>query len=59
MNKNYVQTLQRIEGVLPFLDYCQQHNITMACVTNKPEHLAQGILDILQLSPYFQDGGWW
>ena len=26
----------------------------MACVTNKPEHLAQGILDILQLSPYFK-----
>ncbi|MEG2584357.1 MAG: hypothetical protein RSA27_07615, partial [Oscillospiraceae bacterium] len=35
------------------LDYCQTHDITMACVTNKPEHLAQGILDILQLSPYF------
>lgn len=42
------------EGVLPFLDYCQTHNITMACVTNKPEHLAKGILDILQLSPYFK-----
>jgi len=42
------------EGVLPFLDYCQTHNITMACVTNKPEHLAKGILGILQLSPYFK-----
>lgn len=44
---------QVYEGVLSFLDYCQTHDITMACVTNKPEHLAQGILDILQLSPYF------
>ncbi|WP_151716631.1 phosphoglycolate phosphatase [Acinetobacter sp. TUM15071] len=42
------------EGVLPFLEYCQTHNITMACVTNKPEHLAKGILDILHLSPYFK-----
>ena len=44
---------QVYEGVLSFLDYCQTHDITMACVTNKPKHLAQGILDILQLSPYF------
>ena len=27
--------------------------MVMACVTNKPEHLARGILDILSLSPYF------
>ncbi len=45
---------QVYEGVLPFLDYCQNHDIAMACVTNKPEHLAKGILDILQLSPYFK-----
>ena len=41
-------------GVLPFLDYCQSNDIAMACVTNKPEHLAKGILDILELSPYFK-----
>ena len=45
---------QVYEGVLPFLDYCQTHNISMACVTNKPEQLAQGILDLLALSPYFK-----
>ncbi len=41
-------------GVLPFLEYCQNHNIAMACVTNKPEQLAKGILDLLALSPYFK-----
>ncbi|NIE97613.1 phosphoglycolate phosphatase [Acinetobacter sp. Tr-809] len=45
---------QVYEGVLPFLEYCRNHDIAMACVTNKPEHLARGILDILQLSPYFK-----
>ncbi|USA46301.1 phosphoglycolate phosphatase [Acinetobacter sp. C26M] len=45
---------QVYEGVLPFLEYCRNHDIAMACVTNKPEHLAKGILDILQLSPYFK-----
>ena len=41
-------------GVLEFLQYCQTHQITMACVTNKPEHLARGILDVLGLSAYFK-----
>ena len=41
-------------GVLDFLNYCQTQNITMACVTNKPEHLAQGVLDSLGLSGYFK-----
>ncbi|EFF83848.1 Phosphoglycolate phosphatase [Acinetobacter haemolyticus CIP 64.3 = MTCC 9819] len=45
---------QVYEGVLPFLDYCQAHGIIMACVTNKPEQLARGILDILSLSSYFK-----
>ena len=41
-------------GILPFLDYCQSHNMVMACVTNKPEHLAKGILQILKLDHYFK-----
>ena len=41
-------------GVLAFLDYCQTQQISMACVTNKPERLAKGILDVLALSPYFE-----
>ena len=45
---------QIYEGVLPFLDYCQKHDIAMACVTNKPEQLAKGILGLLALSPYFK-----
>ncbi|MFV5264047.1 phosphoglycolate phosphatase [Acinetobacter courvalinii] len=45
---------QVYDGVLPFLEYCQAHNIAMACVTNKPEHLARGILDVLELAPYFK-----
>lgn len=45
---------QVYEGVLPFLDYCQAQHIAMACVTNKPEHLARGILDVLQLATYFK-----
>lgn len=45
---------QVYEDVLPFLDYCQAQHIAMACVTNKPEHLARGILDVLQLATYFK-----
>ena len=41
-------------GVSAFLDHCQKQKINMACVTNKPVQLAQGVLDILNLSPYFQ-----
>ena len=42
------------EGVLDFLNYCKTHEIVMACVTNKPEHLAQELLDRLGLSSYFK-----
>lgn len=42
------------DGVLAFLEYCQSHNILMACVTNKPEHLAEGILESLKLSSFFE-----
>lgn len=41
-------------GVPEFLKHCQTLNIKMACVTNKPVKLAQGLLDALELSPYFQ-----
>lgn len=42
------------DGVLAFLEYCQSHRILMACVTNKPEHLAVGILESLKLSCFFE-----
>ena len=41
-------------GVPEFLKHCQTLNIKMACVTNKPVKLAQGLLDALELSSYFQ-----
>lgn len=40
-------------GVLPFLHACRTAGKHMACVTNKPEHLARSLLDQLQLSPFF------
>ncbi|MDS7932697.1 phosphoglycolate phosphatase [Acinetobacter sp. V91_7] len=41
-------------GVTEFLKHCKTLNIHMACVTNKPVQLAQGLLDALELSSYFQ-----
>lgn len=41
-------------GVAEFLDYCQEQQLKMACVTNKPQHLAEGLLQQLKLSHYFQ-----
>ena len=35
-------SILRSARYLAFLDYCQSHNMVMACVTNKPEHLAKG-----------------
>lgn len=45
---------QIYSGVPEFLKHCQTLNIKMACVTNKPVKLAQGLLDALELSSYFQ-----
>ncbi|PTV53641.1 phosphoglycolate phosphatase [Acinetobacter seifertii] len=45
---------QIYSGVPDFLKHCQTLNIKMACVTNKPVKLAQGLLDALELSSYFQ-----
>ncbi|QNW94570.1 phosphoglycolate phosphatase [Acinetobacter seifertii] len=45
---------QVYSGVPEFLKHCQTLNIKMACVTNKPVKLAQGLLDALELSSYFQ-----
>jgi phosphoglycolate phosphatase len=41
-------------GVLPFLDYCRQCDITLACVTNKPYQAARALLEQLHLAHYFQ-----
>lgn len=45
---------QIYSGVPEFLKHCQTLNIKMACVTNKPVKLAQGLLDALELSSYFR-----
>ncbi|QNX87337.1 phosphoglycolate phosphatase [Acinetobacter seifertii] len=45
---------QIYSGVPEFLKHCQTLNIKMACVTNKPVKLAQGLLEALELSSYFQ-----
>ncbi|WP_139853359.1 phosphoglycolate phosphatase [Acinetobacter pullicarnis] len=42
-------------GVLAFLQWGQQQNKTMICVTNKPELPARKIIEILQLNEYFAD----
>ena len=41
------------DGVQVFLDTCKNHHIEMACVTNKPEHLAKELLQKLQIDHYF------
>ncbi len=45
---------QLYPGVAEFLTYCQTQHLKMACVTNKPYSLAQGLLQKLQLEHYFQ-----
>ena len=44
---------QLFAGVQPFLDACQSKTIPMACVTNKPEHLAKALLQKLGVDHYF------
>lgn len=40
-------------GVTEFLAYCQDKQLKMACITNKPYHLARELLQQLQLLHYF------
>lgn len=40
-------------GVREFLAHCQQYNKKMACVTNKPIHLANALLKHIELAKYF------
>lgn len=40
-------------GVLDYLNACQQHGLHMACVTNKPQHMAEALLAALKLNGYF------
>ncbi|WP_151778646.1 phosphoglycolate phosphatase [Acinetobacter brisouii] len=44
---------QLFAGVLPFLEYCQSQQLHMACVTNKPEHLAKILLEKLDVNNFF------
>lgn len=40
-------------GVLEFLVHCQHIGKKMACITNKPEHLANALLKHLDMEKYF------
>ncbi|MBJ9986494.1 phosphoglycolate phosphatase [Acinetobacter sp. S40] len=42
------------EGVQSFLDVCKKRHIDMACVTNKPKHLAKELLQKLGVDHYFK-----
>ena len=46
---------QPFPGIIEFLQWCQQQQKTMICVTNKPEQTARQILDTLAMSDYFTD----
>ncbi len=41
------------DGVYAFLNHCAARNKKMACVTNKPEHLAKQLLAHLDMTRYF------
>lgn len=42
-------------GIVEFLDWGLKNHKKMICVTNKPEQPARKILDVLQMSHYFDD----
>ncbi|EPF69901.1 phosphoglycolate phosphatase [Acinetobacter rudis] len=46
---------QPFPGIIEFLQWCQQQQKVMVCVTNKPEQPARQILDCLAMSEYFAD----
>ncbi|OTG91668.1 HAD-IA family hydrolase [Acinetobacter sp. ANC 3832] len=46
---------QPFHGIIEFLDWGLKNHKKMICVTNKPEQPARKILDVLQMSHYFDD----
>lgn len=46
---------QPFHGIVEFLDWGLKNHKKMICVTNKPEEPARKILDVLQMSHYFDD----
>ena len=46
---------QPFHGIVEFLDWGLKNHKKMICVTNKPEQPARKILDVLQMSHYFDD----
>ena len=46
---------QPFHGIVEFLDWGLKNHKKMICVTNKPEQPARKILDMLQMSHYFDD----
>jgi phosphoglycolate phosphatase len=52
--KNVCVDSKIYEGVLPFIEACQQKKLLMACITNKPYQPAYDLLQALNLLSPFQ-----
>ena len=52
--KNIAVESKLIPGVLDFLKWCKNNNISMAVCTNKTEHLAVDLLKKIKVYDYFE-----
>ena len=52
--KNIAVESKLIPGVLDFLEWCKNNNISMAVCTNKTEHLAVDLLKKIKVYDYFE-----
>jgi len=52
--KNIVNESTLINGVIEFLKWCKEKNISMAVCTNKQEHLAIDLLKKIGINDYFE-----
>ena len=52
--KNIVNESKIIDGVLEFLEWSKQNNISLAVCTNKQEHLAIDLLKKIKIFDYFE-----
>ena len=52
--KNILNESKLINGVVDFLNWCKEKNISMAVCTNKTEHLAIDLLKKIKIYDYFE-----
>ena len=52
--KNIVNESTLINGVIDFLKWCKEENISMAVCTNKQEHLARDLLKKIGINDFFE-----